>query len=384
MRIGLVIANFDPRLGGAEQWTWQFAHWLVEAGHEVHLFAARFGPAIEEMPAVRHRIEHNHSRIGFANAAAEALARVPLDVVHDMGTGWKCDLFQPHGGSRQAAFEQNLMLASPLMRPLKRRLAKCLPRYREFGQLNRLQYGRDGRIYLALSARVARDFQRFHGVAAEQIRIVYNGVDTDRFSPERHAAARRRLRSQFGLSDDEVLLLIVAHNFELKGVPTAIRAVGRLRRQGAPVRLAVVGGKRLSPCQALAQDCGAGRAVTFLGPVDDAAIYYSAADIYVQPTWYDPCSLVVLEALASGLPVITSQYNGAGELIDEGLQGYLMDDPADDRELAQRVSQLLAVSVRRSFSQSARQLALGHTLNRNCAQIMDIYQEIWQQKRQAA
>ena len=384
MRIGLVVEQFDPRRGGLEQWSAQFVRRLSDGGHQVHVVAGRFGEAVHAMPIVAHRLEGAHSRLGFAEAAQRKLQSLELDVIHDTGAGWYCDVFQPHGGSRRASIEQNLMLLPRWMRPLKRAVGKWLPRYRRFDALCRRQYVDDGRIVLALSRRVAADFQRYHGVPTRQIRLVYNGVDTERFSPAGRPKHRGAIRRRLGLEDGTLLLLIVAHNFRLKGVPALLRAVARLAARRLPVHLAVVGGKRLRGYQRAAGRLGAAGAVTFIGPVDDAVPYYAAADAYVQPTFYDPCSLVVLEALASGLPVITSCHNGAGELMAEGLEGHILSDPADVDELLGRLETLFDASRRRRMGEAARRLALKHTLEKNCDQILDVYREVANRRRRAA
>lgn len=384
MRIGLVIESLLPQRGGAEHWTWQFAERLVRAGHEVHAVAGQFSSETERIGVIPHTIESVKSRIGFAQAAERKLDELSLDVTHDMGCGWHCDVFQPHGGSRSAAFEQNLLLLPAWLRPIKRSTSRWLPRYREFRQLTMGQYMAEDRLFIALSKMVARDFERYHGVRRDQLRLVYNGVDVERFSPERRWRYRRVVRDELGLDDDDTLLLIVAHNFRLKGVPTLLAAVGSLLAEGERVRLAVVGGKRRVSLLRMAERRGAAAAVTFVGPVDDATPYYAAADVYVQPTYYDPCSLVVLEALASGLPVVTSVFNGAGELLTEGMQGFLVNDPGNAEELAEAIRPLLDEHVRDRMGRAARQLALNHSLERNCQEIMAIYEEIAGRRRQEA
>jgi UDP-glucose:(heptosyl)LPS alpha-1,3-glucosyltransferase len=374
MKVALVIERLDPRLGGVEQWTWQFAQRLVQRGHEVHVVATRFAAETQQAGIVSHVVPAAGSRTRLAEHLEQAVRRLPVDVVHDTGAGWHCDVFQPHGGSRLASFEQNLLLEPRLLRPIKRRLAQYLPRYRQFNRLLRRQYSGQGRKFLALSRMVADDIERFHRVRPEQVRLIYNGVDLERFTPALRTRHRQELRERLGVRD-EVLLLIVAHNFELKGVPTLLRAVGLLRRRGQPVRLAIAGGKRFAKYQRLAEQVGASTATTFLGRVDDAAPWYAAADIYVQPTFYDPCSLVVLEALASGLPVVTSRFNGAGELLTPGVDGYLVQDPADAEELAETLTPLLAADRRRAMSIAARRLAEQHSLDHNCDQIVAVYQE---------
>ncbi|MGE0607922.1 MAG: glycosyltransferase family 4 protein [Pirellulales bacterium] len=378
MRIALVIHQLDPAAGGVEQWTWQFAQSMLAAGHEVHVVAMRFSPAAQTSGLICHAIPAGElsgpKRLAFARRAEELLRTLAVDVVHDTGVGWHCDIFQPHGGSRMAAFEQNLLLMPAALRSWKRRLAGFLPRHREFAELNRRQYAADGRIVLALSQMVARDMQRLHGVPAERMRIIYNGVDTERFAPCLAGEHRQPIRAGLGLPDDTPLALIVAHNFALKGVPAAIRAVGRLAAVGMPWHLAVVGGKRTARYEALARRCGAGRLVHFVGPVADAAPYYGAADLYVQPTWYDPCSLVLLEALACGLPVITTRFNGAGELLT-GAEGEVLNDPGDDAQLAQSLGRYLDPATRQQAGAAARHLALRHTWQQNCRQIAAVYDE---------
>jgi UDP-glucose:(heptosyl)LPS alpha-1,3-glucosyltransferase len=378
MKIGLAIECLDARRGGAEQWTSQYAAWLARAGHEVHVVASRFG----ELPAggiVPHRVPAPETRIDFAVAAERALDALDLDVTHDMGAGWHCHVFQPHGGSRTAAFEQNLLLLPRWLRPIKRSVSQRLPRYREFQRLLMGQYMAEDRIFIALSRRVAHDFERFHGVRPGRIRIVYNGVDTERFSPDHRTRYRQPVRDELGVGDGETLLLIVAHNFRLKGVPTLIAAVERLRRRGRPVKLAVVGGKRRQSA-----GHGRGRSVMFVGPAAETVPYYAAADVYVQPTFYDPCSLVVLEAWASGLPVITSRFNGAGELMTPGSEGALVDDPANVDEFCAAVEPFLDPAVRAVSAAAARALALRHSLDRNCRELLAVYEEVAALRRRAA
>jgi len=384
MKIGLVIEHLDPRRGGAEQWTHQFAHWLVRAGLEVHIVAGGFAPGTERTGFVPHRLPHLAGRLEFARAAEKCLDALALDLVHDMGQGWHCDLFQPHGGSRAAAFEQNLYLLPRWLRPIKRRSAHWLPRYRDFRQLTMGQYIAEDRIFIAISRMVARDFERFHGVRREQVRLVYNGVDIQRFSPDQRLNYRRVVRDELGVADNELLLLIVAHNFRLKGVPALLAAVGLLAAEGWPVRLAVVGGKHHSTFDRMSGRLGAGRVTHFVGPVDDAVPYYAAADAYVQPTWYDPCSLVLLEALASGLPVVTSRYNGAGELVIQGREGWIVDDPGDPRELARRLQPLFDPATRQRMSAAARRLAEAHSLDRNCRELLAVYDEVVAERQHRA
>ena len=388
MRVGLVLDHYDPARGGVEQWTYQLACELLRRGVEVHVVAGGFGPALADSGIVPHTLGPLESRTERGAEIEGLLRTLDLDVVHDMGVGWYCDVFQPHGGSRLAAVRQNLQLIPAWLRPVKQLVDRCLPRYREFEELLEHQYADDGRIVLALSEMVRTDLRELHDVPDKQIRLIYNGVDTERFTPENRGRDRARIRERLSVEEDQLLFLIVAHNLRLKGVPALLRALARLADRDPSVRLAVVGGKRTRRFASLARRLGIADQVHFVGSVDDSRPYYAAADVYVQPTFYDPCSLVVLEALASGLPVITTRCNGAGELITSGEQGYVLDDPGDDAALADAMGEFLDETRRYWMSMAARELALQHPFSRNVDEVIVVYEEVvrlkWRRRRSQA
>lgn len=376
MRIGVVIEHFNPRRGGAEQWTWQFVQRLLARGHQVHVLSQEFSPEAGQLGIVSHTLARSRNRLRLARAAERAIGRLDLDVVHDMGLGWHCDVFHSHDGSRYAQWEQKLQVLPAWARPWKRAMIALLPRYREFRRLVALQLADGPRIVLALSRMVARDFERYHAVAPRRIRLVYNGVDVERFSPGLRPRYRDAVRRELGIEPREVVFLFVGHDFQRKGLATALRATARLLARGEPVRLLVVGGRRTGRPARRACGSEAGGAAQFVGSIDDPAPYYAAADAYVLPTFYDPCSLGVLEAAASGLPSITTCWNGAAELLADGVHGFVLDDPADDHRMADRMAALLDARLRQRMAAAARQLALEHTLDHNCDQIEAIYREV--------
>ncbi len=384
MKIGLTIENFDPHRGGAEQWTYQFAQQLLAEGHEVHVVARVFSGPGAELPVFAHKLKNAGSRLKFATAAENKLRELDLDVIHDMGGGWYCHVFESHDGSRLAQWERKLQRLPFWARPIKRLMIRMLPRYHRFRKLIARQLGDRNHLVLALSEMVAKDYRDYHDVLPEQIRLVYNGVDTERFSPQHRATYREKIREDLGIGQNEVLFLFVGHDFCRKGLTTVVRSMGKLRAQGHPVRLLVVGGRRRCRYERLARRHGVGDAVTFQGAVDDTVPYYAAADAYVLPTFYDPCSLGVLEAVSSGLPCVTTKCNGAGELITHGVDGYLLSDPADDEQLAAHMRDLLDPQLRRQMGEASRRLALNHTLENNCRQIVDVYREITDRQRRAA
>jgi len=372
MKIALVLECFDPQRGGLEQWTWQFARCLLELGHEVHVVACDFPTSDLGLPVVLHRVEKSKSPLQRAAAIEAVLLGLSFDVVHDMGCGWRADIFHPHGGSTRALHEHNLMRI-PRWRQIRFWREK---RYRELAEIERRQHACTGAVIVAVSRMVQDHFQTLHGVPFERMRLIPNGVDTERFAPDQCRSLRDAQRRKLGCRDDETLFLLVAHNLLLKNAEATIRAFARLTSGGAAARLVIVGGKRPKPFLKLTRKLGESERVTFQESVDDVRPYYAAADVHVHPTWYDPCSLVVLEALACGLPVITTRYNGVSEMMADGVEGYILANPADVPALAEKMNLLLQPELRLPMATAARKLATAHSFERQTREFLTLYREI--------
>jgi UDP-glucose:(heptosyl)LPS alpha-1,3-glucosyltransferase len=371
VRIGLVIEHFDPRRGGAEWWTYQHAENLLREGFEVHVVAQDIST---NLPIVPHRLGRIGSPLERAEAAEQALIPLGLDIVHDMGLGWHGDFFQPHGGCWTAVCRKKMRLVPAWLRPWKRAVDAWLPRHRRHDRLIERQCAA-GSILLALSRKIADEFREYHDFPSERIRVVYNGVDVKRFSPENREEFRGATRRQLGLAEDRVVALAVAHNFVLKGVPTILEAMARLLPERLPLHVVVVGGSNVERWRRRAAARGLGECISFVGSRSDILPFYAAADILVHPTFYDSCSLVLLEAAACGLASISSRENGAAELFADGVEALKLDDPADSRMLADQLRSLLDKSLRKSMGAAARKLALRHTLEHNFAEILELYRQ---------
>lgn len=370
MKIGLVIERFDPARGGAEYWTWQFARSLGRRGLEVHVVAFGFHDAIANDDVIAHRLEMPESRLDRAAAIAAELPPLKFDIAHDMGVGWSADIIQPHGGSTKALWEHNLMRI-PKWRQIRFWREK---RYRELEELEQRQHANQDAIIVAVSRMSAANFERFHHLPPERIRVIYNGVDVERFTPAQRDADRVATRRELGVGD-EVLFLMLAHNLLLKNAEATIRAAAKLATHGAQLRIVIAGGKKPQRFVKLARKLKISHLITFLGLVDPLP-YYAAADVFVHPTWYDPCSLVTLEASSCGLPVITTRFNGAAELMTNGKEGFVLDHPNDVTSLASRMQDLLRPKQREQMGAAGRVFAMQHTLEDQTNRFIDLYREI--------
>jgi len=385
MRIALVIGNYDAYGGGAERWTDQHARMLLERGHDVHLVARHFRGAPDG--AITHVIEAGNRkyrrRIRFARQAEALLRTLNVDIVHDMGDGWYADVIQPHHGTRRGNFHHGNQNRSATLQAVRWFFSKWVPRYLEFEAVERRQYeNASTSICVAVSNMIREHLQRYYRVPDDRLRVIYNGVDTERFQPDESNTERKRVREALGL-EDRTLFLIVAHNFKLKGVDTAMRACAELNRRDDSVGLVVVGNGPIGRYGTFARALGCAHAIRFVGDQPDSRPYYQAADVFVLPTQYDPCSLVVLEAMASGLPVITTMMNGVHELMQNGREGLIMNDYYDHLELAECIRTYMDESVRKRTAQSARNLAERQSSQRVFERYINIYEQVLESRPRA-
>jgi len=379
MRIALVIEHLDCRRGGAERYIHDFAAFLLGAGHQVQIVAqdAHDPPAGAQLrPTVAGGCPCCAVASRFADAAREALVELRPDVSLATGKALGMGVYQPHGGTVRGSQRQNAALVrSPNLRALKLLWNRVSPKHCAARRLEAEQFAQAGTHFVAVSNMVRRDMQTFYGLPDGRISVVCNGVDLERFHPDRGRARRDEIRRRFGAADETALLVFVAHNFKLKGLRELIAALGRLRTEAArPFHLLVVGRGRAGPYRRLARRAGVADRVTFAGAIENIAEMYGAADAFVHPTWYDPCSLVVLEALAAGLPVLTTRFNGAAELLDGRACGAVLDAPRPVGRLAESLKPLLDPSVRTGMSRAARAVAEEHPQQRNFREMLAVLQ----------
>lgn len=373
MKVALVCDRFDPAGGGLEQWLCQLAPRLERRGHEVHVIAFRV--AADAARERMHTLAWSTDRLERAAAVERAVAALAPDVTHDTGVGWSYDVLHPQAGSMLANHRRDLASLSPGAR-MRRRVSPAWHRWRrQARELERRQYVRAKGLVLAVSGMVARELQSRFGVGAERLRVVPNGVDTERYAPARCAAVRATARARIGVDATTSVFLFAARNPRLKGLLPLLRATAILRASGAPIRVVAIGSEPDPLFRREAARLRVDDVVTFAGVVDDPALHYAAADAFVLPTYYDACSVTALEACACGLPVITSRHNGAAELMSHDRDGFVLDEPDDVRSLAALMARATDAGVRPRVSLAARELALRNTLDRNVDAVENAYFE---------
>lgn len=328
MKAALVILHTDPRRGGAERYTVDLARVLAARGHDVTLLASDAeSPAIEGVHYIA-MDAHGWTRTmryrQFISSVETHFKTNAYDIVHAMLPVRRCDVYHPHAGIAAAS----LLRANAMFNPRRRAMADVE---------RQLLTGEKPPITLCLSKYNEANLRRYFTDAPTA--MLFNAVDLSKFDPANRPDAGKTIREKFAIAEGDVVALMIAQDFERKGLRQAIQALASI--DNPRLRLIVVGKEPTKKYEKLATRLGVSSRVTFAGSTDDPYAFYQAADFFILPTRHDPCSLVVLEALAMGLPVISTAFNGATEIMHNGEHGFVLTDPADVPAIARSISLLL-------------------------------------------
>lgn len=380
MKIALVNHSFSLSHGGLERFSVNLATALHAEGHEVHAFAQRFA----DLPAgvTEHRLEVPRKpsfwRIfGFHRSAARAVQAHAFDVVYGLARFAPLDVYRMGDGVQKHWMRIRYPFApwrwlNYLINP-----AHLCNLYLE----RRILSGRDCRRIVTNSRLCGDHAQRYYGVPAERIDVVYNGVNHQIFNPESMAKLRDEVRRELGLKDDDLALLHISNNWPRKGLGVLLQAVAQLGAQGRHLHVLVVGRGRPAPFRKLAARLGLAERLHLVGETAQVQRYYAAGDLMVLPTLYDPFSNVCLEAMACGMAVVTTAENGASELIRPGENGYIQKNPRDVRELADCLGQCLTRDALASMGAAARTTALPFTREKNMRQTLAVFSRVLREKQ---
>ena len=389
MDVALCYESVLPARGGAETYIGDLSRRLARDGHAVHLYACRWDATALPASIHLHRLDVPRGPRflrpwRFAEACEAALVGHRHDVTVGFDKTWGQDVLYPQGGLHAASQYHNLLkFPGPIAR-FAAAAAKMLdPARHSFARLERKQYLSEHRPRIVVNSQmVRRHFEQFLGVSPELIRVIPSAIDPLRFTVEDRFIRRQAERDRWGVTATETVGLFVAMNYRLKGLAPLIHAAAAVAPSRS-FRLAIVGHPNFARYQRLAHRLGVADRFLFLGHRPDPKDCYFAADFLVHPTFYDPCSLVVLEALACGLPVITTQYNGASELLRVPEEGLVIQNPHDACELGNALAQMLDPDYRLAASAAARQAAIRWTFEDHYQALLATFAEVRRVRRAA-
>lgn len=367
--IGFVHTRFSP-VGGVENYINKLVPSLLERNWQIHYLTAKIeqyvppGMITHKIPVVRGT---SISRmLSFAYAARRTLQRANLPLIMGFGRtiyqdiyrdGSGCFLdYQEHAGKR----------------------FNCLYR-KSYLHLERMRFS-DPRLrkVITVSQMVKDQIVRRYNLPPEKIEVVYSGVNREQLSFGLKAE-KSRFKTELGLTQDALTILFIGNGFERKGLQYLIQALGLIPSQ-LPIILLVAGkDKHEARYLQLARNQRCAQRIRFLGYQKDVGRLYAAADLFVLPSLFDPIANVVLESLYSGTPVITGPQVGASELIDQGVNGYIVPDyrPAT---LAEAILKFYYFGKKEEMAEEAHRAAAAYHWAHHVDKIENLFLQVLDQK----
>lgn len=374
-KIAVIVPKYGL-VGGGERFASEITERLARnENYEIHVFATRWVASSERVRF--HRIPKIFfprflEPLFFAWFVNWRIGRLDFDLVHSHHWIFKADIFSahgvPHAGWVRSVRNRSPSLYDRAMIAIERKLI------------------RDGgrSWFLPVSTLAMEAFKQEYKELPGQWQVVHPGVDVARFSQPDRTACRNDIRERHGIGASDVLLLFVGMNFEVKGLDTIIAALAKARnaQPEANIRLLVVGRGDEAKYRRLARSLGIAEAVTFAG-TQTAGLerYYRAADAFIMLSRFDTFGMVVLEAMAAGLPAIVSPNVGAKDLVDEGSNGFILPALQDVDAAADRIVRLTVEARRDAMGAAAAQTAAMHDWERLAENMEQLYQEVLSRKR---
>lgn len=207
------------------------------------------------------------------------------------------------------------------------------------------------RLVLCTSRQEIGDLDRIYGVPRDIMRVMPNGYDGSLFSTQRRNMLRDEMRAVIGANEDDIVVLMVANEWHRKGLGVVINAVAQLA--DPRLRIDLVGRKDPIDYRPLAARLALADRLRWHGQSSDPAKFFAAADVFVLPSVYEPFGIVIVEAMATGLPAVVSRCSGASVAIDHGRSGMVLDDPRSVDELSANLNLLLDPAERARMGAAA-------------------------------
>jgi len=365
-------------VGGAEGFAAELTERIaMNFRFDVHVFANRWGVSSDrvtfhKIPAIQ--FPRFLSSPGFAwFAGREIFAAGPFDLIHTHDRIFRADVYTMHGIPHRWWVRE---VRKKGMSLFDRSLARVEDRLVSEGGCRR---------FLAVSELTRKIFLDEYPIDPARVTVVHPGIDASPYAKLDRERCRREIRGRFGIGPDEPLILFVSMNFAIKGLDHLLRGLGCLRT-GSPekrFRLLVIGRGDEKAYGGLARELGLDDAVLFTGAVAQEKLpeFYLAGDLYAMLSRFDTFGMVVLEAMAAGLPVLISGAVGARDIVREGENGFIVENPADPEAIAERIETMLHGDARERMGREALKTAGENSWDRTVARVLTVYEEIWADQR---
>lgn len=372
MKLAIIRQRYDPQ-GGAERFVSRAVAALSRRGNQVSVISRQWkdegGQArwIACDPFYLGRIWRDKS---FSREVCKIVAKGDFDLVQSHERIACCDIYRAGDG----VHAQWLQHRSRTLAPWQRLALKISPFHRHLIAAERRMFeSRRLRAVICNSRMVRDEIAHWFPSVSARLHVIHNGVDLDLYEPKAAREQRDAMRGRLGIPRDAGVLLFVGSGFERKGVKMLLEG---FRRIATGTEYLVVAGRdrHANRYEAEAKSMGLADRIRWVGAQADIVPWYGLADAFVLPTLYDPFPNAALEALACGLPVVTTTHCGMAEIIKAGSNGFVCSNPADYDELAVAMRKVLDQSGQMGIN--ARNSAEPLSLQNMAQALIDLYESL--------
>tara|TARA_Y100000589_G_scaffold259557_1_gene249140 strand:- start:4571 stop:5734 length:1164 start_codon:yes stop_codon:yes gene_type:complete len=364
MKLALVIEKYDPSGGGAERSTRQIAQELASRGNQVTVLCAQCPIDVDGAIQIALMPKSGKLTAGrltrFSNWVQTQLMDGGFDASISMTTAVPGTILQPRSGTAIETMQRNLAIYPTSSRKIKQVFNLLSPKKRTLLKLERQTLANPMVRHIAAnSSYVARQLSEHYAFDADRVTVIPNAATLPDFTVDERQTWRTQVREGYRIAEDQTVFVFAAMNPMLKGLTPLMIAFARLVAAEMPVVL-MLAGKYKKQYVDQADSLGIRDKVRFVGPTNEMVKLYAAGDVLVHPTFYDPSSKVVIEALMMGIPAISTSYNGASDMIvseDGSSRGRVIQNPSDTNALAEAMIQLVDAETRKACSEASVGLA---------------------------
>jgi UDP-glucose:(heptosyl)LPS alpha-1,3-glucosyltransferase len=379
-KIALAIENFSKHKGGAESYAVSLASTLVENGWETHLFGKNWDG--EPRAAVFHRIKIPKlfpswaKMISFAVKHKKMVKSQAFDVILGFGNTIYMNVYQSHGGVHRFSTARKLYTEKNIFfRSIKRLFIVFSLKDKVRNWIESAPFRLDPKPkIIAISLMIKKDFTSFYHINEKEIKVIYNGIDTTKYNIDLKERLRGSIRHQLRITDNDIAFLFISYDLKKKGIAPLIEAAAKLKKLNfANFKVVVVGERPSSLLLKRVKRLRLEDTVIFTGPTRTPEDYYANCDVLILPTFYDACSLVVIEAMACGLPAITTIYNGAAGIITNEKDGYIISHPPCSAELVEAMKALMIRERLKNMSIEASMTGKKYSVKKNHHEMIRVF-----------